>query len=58
MCDSKDVTVHLLGGDLKITWDEESGDVYMEGPAATVFTGEIGIIVNKRYISDTGRIMD
>ena len=41
MCDSKDVTVHLLGGDLKITWDEESGDVYMEGPAATVFTGEI-----------------
>ena len=41
MCDSNDVTVHLLGGDLKITWDEESGDVYMEGPAATVFTGEI-----------------
>ena len=41
LCDSEDVTVHLLGGDLKITWDKESGDVYMEGPAATVFTGEI-----------------
>lgn len=43
LCDSEDVTVHLLGGDLKITWDEESGDVYMEGPATTVFTGEIEI---------------
>ena len=43
MCDSEDVTVHLLGGDLKITWDKESGDVYMEGPATTVFTGEIDI---------------
>lgn len=41
LCDSKEVTVHLLGGDLKITWDDKSGDVYMEGPAATVFTGEI-----------------
>lgn len=41
MCDMEEVTVHLLGGDLKISWDEKSGDVYMEGPAATVFTGEI-----------------
>lgn len=35
------VTVHLRGGDLEIFWDEESGDVYMTGPAREVFTGEI-----------------
>ena len=34
------VTVKLLGGDLKITWDREADVVYMEGPANIVFTGE------------------
>ena len=34
------VTVQLLGGDLKITWDREADVVYMEGPANIVFTGE------------------
>lgn len=34
-------TLHLLGGDLKITWDRTKNTVLMEGPAATVFTGEI-----------------
>lgn len=34
------VTVKLLGGDLKITWDREVNTVYMEGPAKVVFTGE------------------
>lgn len=35
------VTVHLLGGDLKIQWDREEDLVYMTGPAAIVFEGEI-----------------
>ena len=35
MCDI-DATLHLLGGDLNISWDTESGNVYMEGPATTV----------------------
>lgn len=36
-----EVTVHLLGGDLKIQWDREEDLVYMTGPAAIVFEGEI-----------------
>ena len=36
----RNVTVHLLGGDLEIFWDEKDNCVYMTGPAATVFTGE------------------
>lgn len=36
-----EVTVKLLGGDLKIRWDRESNQVYMTGPAAIVFDGEI-----------------
>lgn len=39
----REVTVHLRGGDLQILWDEESGDVYMTGPAEEVFTGEIDL---------------
>lgn len=35
------VTVHLLGGDLKIRWDREANQVYMTGPATVVFDGEI-----------------
>lgn len=34
-----EVTVTLLGGDLKITWDRESNIVWMEGPAAVVCDG-------------------
>lgn len=33
------VTVQLTGGDLEIEW-AESGEVYMTGPAAEIFTGE------------------
>jgi diaminopimelate epimerase len=33
------VNIHLPGGDLKISWDGK-GDVFMEGPAETVFSGE------------------
>lgn len=36
-----EVTIHLLGGDLNIKWDKESGNVFMTGPAAVVFEGEI-----------------
>ena len=35
------VTVKLLGGEIKITWDREENLVYMTGPATTVFEGEI-----------------
>ncbi len=37
----REVTVKLLGGDLKIQWDKESGHVFMTGPATVVFDGEI-----------------
>jgi diaminopimelate epimerase len=37
----REATVHLLGGDLHIRWDEESGHVFMTGPAVTVFDGEL-----------------
>lgn len=36
-----EVTVKLLGGDLKIRWDRDTDMVYMTGPAARVFDGEI-----------------
>lgn len=32
--------VRLKGGDLSIEWNERDGNVYMTGPARTVFTGE------------------
>ncbi|MDO4324335.1 MAG: diaminopimelate epimerase [Lachnospiraceae bacterium] len=35
------VTVKLRGGDLHICWDKEKNTVFMTGPAATVFDGEI-----------------
>lgn len=35
----KEVTVKLLGGDLKIQWDGGESPVYMTGPATTVFDG-------------------
>lgn len=36
-----EVTVKLLGGDLKIRWDRSENLVYMTGPAKIVFEGEI-----------------
>ena len=39
-----DVTVHLLGGDLEISWSgNEQDSVFMTGPATTVFSGEIDL---------------
>ena len=37
------VNVKLLGGSLQIYWDRENNLVYMTGPAAEVFHGEIDI---------------
>ena len=44
-----EVTVHLLGGDLQVRWDRASNRVFMTGPAATVFDGEIdmGMLMGK-----------
>lgn len=40
-CDN-DVTIHLLGGDLQISWSGNPEDsVIMTGPAAYAFTGEV-----------------
>lgn len=36
-----EVTVSLLGGDLKIRWDKDQNNVFMTGPATTVFEGNI-----------------
>lgn len=37
------VTVELLGGDLIIEWEEDTGHVFMTGPAEVVFDGEIDL---------------
>lgn len=37
----RSVTVFVLGGQVKIDWDEGSGHVFMTGPAEFVFDGEI-----------------
>lgn len=37
----RNVTVHVLGGDIRIEWNEEENVVYMTGPAKTVFEGEL-----------------
>lgn len=34
------VTIHLLGGDLEIEWNEADNHVYKTGPAVEVFSGE------------------
>ena len=36
-----EVTVHMLGGDLRIRYDRENNRVFMTGPAVTVFEGEL-----------------
>lgn len=37
---NRTATVHLPGGSLDISWSDEDGHVYMEGPAEEVFKGE------------------
>ncbi len=36
----REITVHLLGGDLQLEWNEQDNHVYMTGPATEVFSGE------------------
>lgn len=36
----RNVTIHLLGGDLQIEWSQKTGHVRMTGPATEVFSGE------------------
>lgn len=38
-----EVLVHLIGGDLRIRYDRETNHVFMTGPAAEVFSGEIDL---------------
>ena len=40
-----EITLHLLGGDLRVKWDRGTNHVLMTGPAATVFEGEIDVSV-------------
>jgi diaminopimelate epimerase len=35
--------VKLVGGDLTVEWDEDTGHVFMTGPAEEVFSGEIDL---------------
>ena len=37
----RDVLVHLRGGDLAIHWDENTDEVFMQGPAEFIFDGTI-----------------
>lgn len=37
----RQATLKLLGGDLQIYWSAEDNNVYMTGPATTVFDGEV-----------------
>ncbi len=37
------ITVHLLGGNLEIEWNEKDNHIYMTGPAEHVYNGEIDI---------------
>lgn len=39
----REATVKLRGGDLTISWLSNDSDVYMSGPATTVFEGEIDV---------------
>lgn len=39
----REATLQLLGGDLHIRWDEATNHVFMTGPAAFVFDGEIDL---------------
>lgn len=42
LCEDR-VLVHLLGGDLIITYDRKTNHIFMEGPATTVFSGSVTV---------------
>lgn len=37
----RELTVYVRGGEIQIAWEEATGHIFMTGPAAAVFTGEI-----------------
>ena len=37
----RDVTVKLIGGDLSVQWRDDTGEIWLTGPAVHVFDGEI-----------------
>jgi diaminopimelate epimerase len=39
--------VEQIGGNLKVRWDKDTGDVYMTGPSHTVFEAEIEVDFDK-----------
>ena len=39
----EEITIHVLGGDIRVKWDKETGHIIMTGPAAVSFTGEIEV---------------
>lgn len=41
---NRKVNINLLGGILKIEWDEKTNHVFMTGPATTVFEGEVNYV--------------
>lgn len=43
LVDEGEITVKLLGGDLRIEWNRKENTVYMTGTATTVFVGEIAL---------------
>lgn len=54
----KEVYVHLLGGILKIKWNEDNNHVYMTGPATKVFDGVLNNLdeIKKIYESSHTKI--
>ncbi|QDS89373.1 Diaminopimelate epimerase [Rosistilla ulvae] len=36
----REVLIHLLGGDLRLRWDETTGEIFKTGPAVEVFSGQ------------------
>lgn len=36
-----EITLHLVGGDLKVQWERDTNRIFMTGPATVVFDGEI-----------------
>ena len=50
----EEVTVHLRGGDLKITWNSD-GTVIMKGPAALICDGDVDVSLSLIHISEPTR---
>ena len=41
--DGRRAVIHLRGGDLDISWDEATGDIFMTGGATFVFDGQVEV---------------